>query len=239
MWNGLVDVIVGAGVDARNLVAPAVAGGQHQHRHLAAVAPPALDDADAVHLRQADIEHDRVVGLGVAEEMAFLAVIGAVDHIARIGKRIRQLPVQVLVILDDEYAHGIIRPVTLWPCRYGRFGRGGKRRPAVGGHDHFGAARALAVLAGHQHDDHADDLAAAVLLRGLGERSAILRGNLFADRIAIGRSRHHLAGVGGRGDRPASAVNAASASRERRRTGEPWIGKLSWRGSSRCRLNAE
>ena len=106
-------VVVGAGVDARHLVAPAVARRQHQHRHLAAVAPPALDDADAVHLRQADVEHHRVVRLGVAEEMAFLAIIGAVDDIARIGKGIRQLPVQVLVILDDEYAHGIIRPVKL------------------------------------------------------------------------------------------------------------------------------
>ena len=74
--EGLGDIVVGAGVDARHLVAPAVARGQDQHRHLAPVAAPVLEHADAVHLRQADIEHDGVVGLGVAEEMALLAVEG-------------------------------------------------------------------------------------------------------------------------------------------------------------------
>jgi hypothetical protein len=35
-------IVVGAGVDAGHLVAPAVARGQHQHRHLAALATPFL-----------------------------------------------------------------------------------------------------------------------------------------------------------------------------------------------------
>ncbi len=81
------DIVVGAGIDAGDLVAPAVARGQDQHRHLAAAATPALDHADAIHLRQADIEHDGVVGFRIAEEMAFLAVKGTVDDIAGVDQR--------------------------------------------------------------------------------------------------------------------------------------------------------
>nr|WP_245260548.1 hypothetical protein [Mesorhizobium sp. L2C054A000] len=37
--------------------------------------------------------------------MPLLAVIGAVDDIAGIDQRVGQLPVEILVIFDDEYAH--------------------------------------------------------------------------------------------------------------------------------------
>ena len=45
-------------------------------------AAPLLQHADAVHLRQADVEDDHVVGLGVAEEVALLAVEGGIDGVA-------------------------------------------------------------------------------------------------------------------------------------------------------------
>ena len=102
--KGLGDVVVGAGVEALHLVAPAVARGEDQHRHRAAVAAPGLQHRDAVHLRQADVEHDGVIGLGVAEEVPLLAVEGAVDHIAGVGQRRRQLAVEIRIVLDDEQA---------------------------------------------------------------------------------------------------------------------------------------
>ena len=80
------DIIVGAGIEARHLVAPAVARGEDEHRHLLAGAAPFFQHADAIEHRQAEIENHRVIGFGVAEEMAFLAVHGLVDHIARIGQ---------------------------------------------------------------------------------------------------------------------------------------------------------
>ena len=98
------DIVVGAGVEALHLVAPAVARGEHQHRHGAAGAAPGLQHRDAVHLRQADVEDDRVVGLGLAEVMALLAVEGAVDHIAGVGQRGGELAVEVGIVLDDEEA---------------------------------------------------------------------------------------------------------------------------------------
>ena len=96
------DIIVGAGIHAGNLVAPPLARREDQHRHLAFVAPPLLEHAQAVFLGQAEIEHDGVVGLGVAEEMPLLAVEGRVDGIARIAQRGDELAVQVWIVLDDE-----------------------------------------------------------------------------------------------------------------------------------------
>ena len=41
-------------------------------------------------MRQADVEHDGVIGLGVAEEVALLAVLGGVDDIAGLLQRRRR-----------------------------------------------------------------------------------------------------------------------------------------------------
>ncbi|MBN9548984.1 MAG: hypothetical protein J0H31_08915, partial [Alphaproteobacteria bacterium] len=56
--------------------------------------------------------------------------------------------------------------------------------------DDFRAARPLAVLAGDEHDDDADRLAAARRLRRLGQRAAILRGDLLAYGLAIAGGEH-------------------------------------------------
>ncbi len=99
--EGLRHIVVGAGIEALHLVAPAVARGEHQHRHGAAGAPPRLDHRDAVHLRQADIEDDGIVGFGLAEVMALFAVKGAVDHIPRVGQGGGELTVEIGIVLDD------------------------------------------------------------------------------------------------------------------------------------------
>ena len=85
------EIVVGAGVEAGHLVRPAVARGQHQHRHLDALLAPAVEDGEAVDLGQAEVEDDRVIGLGRAEIMAVLAVGGMVDGIARAFERRAQL----------------------------------------------------------------------------------------------------------------------------------------------------
>ena len=100
--EGLGDIIVGAGIHAGDLVAPALARGEDEHRHLAVVAPPLLEHAQAVLLGQPEIEHDGVVGLGVAEKMPLLAVEGGVDGVARIAQRGDELTVEVGIVLDDE-----------------------------------------------------------------------------------------------------------------------------------------
>ncbi len=105
--EGLGDVVVGAGIHAGHLVAPAVARGEDDDRHLALGAAPLLEHADAVHLGQAGVEDDDVVGLGLAEEEALLAVEGGIDGVAGIGQRRDQLAIEIAIILDDQNAQGL------------------------------------------------------------------------------------------------------------------------------------
>ena len=76
-----------------------------QHRHLAAVAAPFLEHADAVDDRQADVEDHRVIGLGVAEEVALLAVLGGIDRVAGLLQRGDELAVQIGIVFDDQDPH--------------------------------------------------------------------------------------------------------------------------------------
>ena len=103
------DIVVGAGVETLHLVAPAVARGEDQHRHRPPVAAPGLQHRDAVHLGQADVEHDGIIGFAVAEEVPLLAVERAIDHIAGIRQRRRQLTVEIRIILNDEQAQAGLR----------------------------------------------------------------------------------------------------------------------------------
>ena len=105
-WLG--DIIIGAGIKALHLVAPAVARRQHEYRHGAPCSAPGFQDRDAVHFRQTDIKNDRVVGFGFAEIMAFLAIEGAIDDIAGVGQRSGELAIEIRIVLDHEEAQGII-----------------------------------------------------------------------------------------------------------------------------------
>jgi hypothetical protein len=64
-----------------------------------------LEDGDPVHFRQPDIEHHNVVGLGITQVIAFLAIRRTVDGIASVGQGPNQLSIQVSIILDDKDAH--------------------------------------------------------------------------------------------------------------------------------------
>jgi hypothetical protein len=100
--EGLGDIVVGTRVEARHLVRPAVARGEDENRHLASGAPPLLQHAHAVDDGKAKVEHHRVIGLGIAEEVPFLAILGGIHRIARIRQCRRQLAAEVGIILDDE-----------------------------------------------------------------------------------------------------------------------------------------
>ena len=61
-----------------------------------------LEHAQAVFLGQTEIEHDGVVGLGIAEKMPLLAVERGIDGVARIAQRGDELAIEVGIVLDDE-----------------------------------------------------------------------------------------------------------------------------------------
>jgi hypothetical protein len=75
-------VVVRAGVDAVDALRPASARGQDQHRRAAVVRAPALEHGQPVHSRQAEVEDDRAIVLGVAAEPGFLAVAHDLDDVA-------------------------------------------------------------------------------------------------------------------------------------------------------------
>src|SRR5205085_4874969 len=49
-------------------------------------------------------EDDDVVRLGLAEEVAFLAVEGGIDGVAGVGQRRDQLAIEIAIVLDDQDA---------------------------------------------------------------------------------------------------------------------------------------
>jgi hypothetical protein len=103
--EGLGHVVVGPGVEALHLVAPAVAGREDDDGGLAAVAPPGGQDGHAVHLGQAEIEDDGVVGFRIPQELPLLAVERGVDRVARLFEGGHDLLIEDFVVLDNEKAH--------------------------------------------------------------------------------------------------------------------------------------
>ena len=97
-------IVVGAGVEALDLVAPSVARRQNEDRHRPPGPAPRLEHRDAIHLGQADIEDDGVIRLAFAEKVPFFPIEGAIDHVARVGKCGRELSVEIGIVLDDEEA---------------------------------------------------------------------------------------------------------------------------------------
>ena len=99
-------IIVSACIETLNLVAPAVARSQHEHGHRAAGATPRLEDGNAIHLRQTDVQNDRIVRFRFAQIVAFLAIERAVDDVPGVRQRGGKLTIEIWVVLDHEEAHG-------------------------------------------------------------------------------------------------------------------------------------
>src|SRR5690606_3220522 len=77
--EGFDQVVVGALLEALDLVLPARARGQDQHRELLAFLAQRLDQFHARHLRQAEVDDAQVERHLAAHVQAFLAVLRRVD----------------------------------------------------------------------------------------------------------------------------------------------------------------
>ena len=115
--EGLRQVIVGAGVDAVDALGPTATRGQDQHRHGAAVGAPALEHGEAIHARQAEIEDDGAVVLGVAQEPGFFAVARGLDHIAGGLQRALDVGRDPPVVFDKQQAHYFSLTCSILPLR--------------------------------------------------------------------------------------------------------------------------
>ena len=52
------------------------------------------------------VEDDDIVGLGLAEEVALLAIEGGVDGVAGVGEGRDQLAIEIAIVLDNQNPHG-------------------------------------------------------------------------------------------------------------------------------------
>lgn len=89
-WLG--NVVVRPAVDPLYFFMPASAGGQNEHGREDAHFPPPAKQGESVYFRQSEVEYNRVILLRVAEEIGLFPVGRAVDGIAGVGERFRQLP---------------------------------------------------------------------------------------------------------------------------------------------------
>jgi len=67
--------------------------------------PPALEDREPVHSRQAQIEDDGVVALRARQEIRALAVAGDVHGVGRVLERRRQVCRQARFVFHHEQSH--------------------------------------------------------------------------------------------------------------------------------------
>ena len=100
------DVIVGAGIETRDFFRPAVPRGQDENRHVEPRIAPAFEHADAIHIGQSEIEDDGIIGLALAEIMAFVAIIGEIDRIVGLGQGGTQLTAEIAVVFHYQDTHG-------------------------------------------------------------------------------------------------------------------------------------
>ena len=63
------------------------------------------EDRQAVDPRQSEIEHDRVVALGVPEEVGAIAVGRDIHRVSGAAERFRQLGRQPRFVFNDQYPH--------------------------------------------------------------------------------------------------------------------------------------
>jgi hypothetical protein len=92
-------------IEARNLLAPAIARREDQNGHILAGIAPLLKHTHAVQLRQAEIQHGGVVGFGVAKEMSLLTIRRQVDGVAGLRQSFGKLAAQIGIVFDNKNSH--------------------------------------------------------------------------------------------------------------------------------------
>ena len=107
--EGLDQVIVGALLEAFDLVLPARTRGQDQHRELLAFVAQGLDQLHARHLGQAEVDDADVERHLAAHVQAFLAILGGIDRKAFALQAGGQGLAQRGFVFDEQNTHGSLR----------------------------------------------------------------------------------------------------------------------------------
>ena len=102
---GLDQVVVGADVQAGDPVVQAVAGGEHQHRRVVALAARLAQDLDAIALGQAQIEQHAGVAAVAEGALRQQAVLHPIDRPAVAAQCLLQALADHLVVFHQQNAH--------------------------------------------------------------------------------------------------------------------------------------
>ena len=103
-WLG--HVVVSSGIQALDLLGPAVARRQNQDGRRAARTTPAPQDLDSGQPRQSKIEHNRVKLLLQRKGQTLLAVLYMLDDKPEAAQPFLQAGTDVLIVLDKQNANG-------------------------------------------------------------------------------------------------------------------------------------
>ena len=91
-------VVVGAGIQPVYTVIDGVAGGQHQHRRLDALAAQLAAEAEPVQPRQHHVEDEQVIGRRERPVEPVAAVIGCIDGVAFLFKTPFHVPGDLVIV---------------------------------------------------------------------------------------------------------------------------------------------
>src|SRR5690606_29721564 len=104
--EGFDNIVVGTGVETGHLVGPVVARGENQYGKSAAFFPQGLDQADAIQLRETQVDDRGIVIVFGGFEETSLAVAGTVDDIAAVAQGLDEARAQQVFVFYYQQAHG-------------------------------------------------------------------------------------------------------------------------------------
>ena len=99
--KGFAQVIVGAGIQPGDAVFGGVPRREDQHRQVRAAVAQASQHLQAIHARQAEIEHHHVKGFAEQGMQGTAAVLQPIDGVALTHQRLVNTFTQCHVILDQ------------------------------------------------------------------------------------------------------------------------------------------
>jgi hypothetical protein len=104
--EGLGHVVVGAGLEAGELLLQGVAGGEHQHRRLlVGFVAQFAGHVQAVHARQGQVQHDHVEFVDHGQVQARDAISGEIHHMAAIFQIVANIRRDIAVVFNHQNAH--------------------------------------------------------------------------------------------------------------------------------------
>ena len=103
---GFREIVVAAGAQALHPVVHLAERGQDQDRRLVLLIAQRADQRQPVHLRQHAIDDGHVITAFDRHVVSGDAIVGEIDDMARLAKRLGEIGRRVAVVFDDEDAHG-------------------------------------------------------------------------------------------------------------------------------------